>query len=324
MSHYDGYEEQLDDMGYDFGMDDKRLSQVSKGEDQALKEVDQTYEGMIDQSDKFFQDQINANEEWSQTQQKNQQDQTDFAIEQVEQQKDQAEKDYTREQAGAYADWQKQSNQYGAKAEQMAAQGLGRTGYTESSQVSMYNTYQNRVSRAKEAYGRAVQDYNNMITQARLQNNSALAEIAYKALQQRLELALNGFQYKNSLILDRFNQKTTIRNNYWGRYTDVLNQINTENALAEQIRQFNFINKLGEFAEEAPSGGGGGSGGSGGSRNPKPNPDPGDQLKGPSLTELVNAGALTPQQAVEAATGKTPAQIKQEIEAKNPPKPFTK
>lgn len=59
-----------------------------------------------------------------------------------------------------------------------------------------------------------------------------------------------------------------------------------------------------------------GGGSSGGDGNPKPKPS------GPSLTELVNSGVITPQQAVEAATGKTTEQNKKDIWAVLPPKPY--
>ena len=68
---------------------------------------------------------------------------------------------------------------------------------------------------------------------------AALAEIAYQALQQQLELSLEGFQYKNSLIIEQANKKLEVENMYYNRYQDVLQQINTENALAEEIRQYN-------------------------------------------------------------------------------------
>lgn len=218
---------------------DERLVQVEAEKQAALNEIESTYGSMISQSDGYYQAQIDASKQWADKQSQLQQEKTDFAIEQIEQQKAQEKKEYTREQSGAYVDWQKQSNQYGADAEQMAASGMTNTGYSESSQVSMYNTYQNRVATARESYTLAVQNYNNAITEARLQNNSILAEIAYTALQQQLELSLQGFQYKNSLVMAKLDAKNDVSNSYWGRYTDVLNQINTENALAEEIRQYN-------------------------------------------------------------------------------------
>lgn len=259
-------------MAYEINYDDKRFTEVETDKKAALTENEKTYGGMISNTDKYYQDQIDASKDWADKQTQLQKEQTDFAIQKVEQQKEQAKKDYTKEQSGAYVDWQKQSDQYGVRAEQIADRGMQNTGYSESSQVSMYNTYQNRVATAREAYSRAVLNYDNAITEARLQNNSALAEIAYKALQQQFELSLHGFQYKNSLLLEQANKKFQIESEYHNRYMDVLNQINTENALAEDIRQFNeqmaeeqrqfnFHNKLGEFATAVSSGGGGGGGG---------------------------------------------------------------
>ena len=226
-------------MAYEINYNDDRFKQVETDKNAALSELEKTYGGMIDESEKYYQAQIDASKEWATEQQKLQQEQTDFAIEQIEQQKEQTEKEYTREQSGAYVDWQKESNRYGVNAEQMAAQGLANSGYSESSQVSMYNTYQNRVATARESYNLAVLNYNNAIKDARLQNNSVLAEIAYEALQQQLELSLQGFQHNNQLLLEKADQKAQIMDRYDNRYQAVLDQMNTENALQEELRQFN-------------------------------------------------------------------------------------
>ena len=223
---------------YKVNYNDQRFGNVEKDKNQALTELEQTYGGIIGESDQYYQAQIDASKEWANTQSQLQQERTDFTIEQIEQQKAQAEKEYVKEQSGAYVDWRKQSNEYGTEAEKMASAGLAGTGFSESSQVSMYNTYQNRVMAARESYTQAVLSYDNAIKDARLQNNSVLAEIAYEALQQQLELSLQGFQYKNQLILEQANKKTELENTYYNRYLDVLNQINTENALAEEVRQY--------------------------------------------------------------------------------------
>ena len=121
----------------------------------------------------------------------------------------------------------------------MAASGLANSGYSESSLVSMYNTYQNRVAVAREVVNRALLDYDNQMTEARLKNNSILAEIAFNTLQKRLELSLQGFQHKNTLVLEMADKKREVNDTYYTRYQDVLKQINTENALAEEVRQYN-------------------------------------------------------------------------------------
>lgn len=218
--------------------DDERLTTVNEEEKAALKENDQTYGDMINSSDKYYQEQINASKDWADTQSRLQQEQTNFAIEQIEQQKEQAHKDYIKEQSGAYADWQKQSSAHGVNAEKMAASGMTGTGYSESAQVSMYNAYQNRVATARESYNQASLNYDNAMEEARRQNSSILAEIAYNTLRQQLEYATQGFQYKNQLILDQADRKLQLKQFYSGEYQKVLDQINTENALAEEQRQY--------------------------------------------------------------------------------------
>lgn len=229
---------------YDVNYEDERFTQVESDKQEAMTDLEQTYGGMIGEADKYYQAQIDASKEWADKQSQLQQEQTDFTIEQIEQQKDQAHKDYVKEQSGAYVDWQKQSNQYGTEAEKIASAGLTNTGFSESSQVGMYNAYQNRVATARDSYNRAVLNYNNAIKDARLQNNSVLAEIAHNALQQQLELSLQGFQYKNQLLLDQASKKIELDNTYYNRWQDVLTQINHENAMAEEVRQFEENYKL--------------------------------------------------------------------------------
>lgn len=221
----------------DYG--DERLTEIEKEGTAAVKDSNAMYDDMIKQSDGFFQTQIDAVNEYGETQKQNQQAQTDQAIAEIEQQKEYAHQDYLKEQTGAYTDWKKQSDQYGVNAEQMAAQGMAGTGFSESSQVAMYNAYQNRVATARQSYQRSVDNYNNAIAQARLQNNSLLAEIAFNTLKTSLELGLQGFQYKNTLLQAKADSKRDIENTMWSRYTDTLSQINNENAMAEQVRQFN-------------------------------------------------------------------------------------
>lgn len=257
-------------MAYEINYEDQKFKDVESDKKQALTDLENTYGGMIDKSEEFYKEHVDATTEWEKKQTELQNQQTEFAISEIEQKKNQAKKDYTKEQSGAYVDWQKQSNEFGAEAEQRAAQGLENTGFSESSQVAMYTNYQNRFVAARETFSRIVQDFDNDITQARLQNNAALAEIAYNALQKRLELNLQGFQYKNQLLLEQANKKTELDQIYHERWQDVLAQMNTENALAEEIRQYNesmaFEREQFEW-QKAKSSGGGGGGGGGSSRS---------------------------------------------------------
>lgn len=237
---------------YEINYEDERFQTVETEKQEALDNINNTYDNMINSSDKYYQDQIDAAKEYADKQTELQQQNTDLMIEQINQQKEQAGKDYTKEQSGAYVDWQKQSGQYGANAEAMAASGLTNTGYSESSQVSMYNTYQNRVASAKDSFNRAVLNYDNSIKEAQLANNSKLAEIAFNALQTQLQLSLEGFQYKNQLLQTQIEQQQATEDRYYARWQDVLNQMNQENQFAESIRQYeqNYKLQQEQFAEE--------------------------------------------------------------------------
>jgi hypothetical protein len=247
--------------------DDERFQQVTKEQNQAIQNVQNTYNNMIAKTQQYYDAQAKAAEDYGNQQKALQQQNTDFTIQKIEQQKERAEQDYTKEQKGAYVDWQKQSNRYGVNAEQMASQGLRNGGYSESSQVSMYNQYQNRVGTARDSYNRAVQDYDNSITEARLTNSAKLAEIAYNSLKTKLEINLKGFESGNQLLLNQINALNAEKDRYYSRWQDVLKQINYENELAEQQRQYEEQMAMQRQVNSARYGtsGGGSRSGSGGS-----------------------------------------------------------
>ena len=197
--------------------EDERLAQIEKEEKTAIAENEKIYKDMAATSNNLYDQQIAASEQREQELLQQQQDRTDFTLQQIEQQKEQAQKDYTKEQSAAYVDWQKQSNPYGANAENMAANGLTGTGYSESSQVAMYTAYQNRVASAKASYELTKQDFNNAITEAMLKNDSALAEIAYAAQQERLTLTVQKFQQNNEYLLSMLAQNQYLENLYYQR-----------------------------------------------------------------------------------------------------------
>ena len=226
--------------------DERYLSQASKLDTQKageLNEVDVQYGDMIATNNKNTQTQIDAVRDYKDKQTQLQQEQSDLAIKKIEQQQEWAHQDYIKEQSGAYVDWQKQSNPYGVEAEKRASAGLAGTCYSESSLVSMYNTYQNRMATAREAFQRANTNFAMAIAEAQKQNSVALAEIAFKALQEELSLAAQGAQYENTLLLQKAADKRAINESYYTRYQDVIDQIYREDALAEEKRQADLANE---------------------------------------------------------------------------------
>ena len=218
---------------------DSRFTELEKEEQAAKNQSNSTYDSLINQSGKYYDNLIDQSKQWADKQADIQNQQTEFAIQKIEQQKDQAAKDYTKEQKGAYQDYMKQSNAYGSNMQTAGQKGLGGSGWSETIQSGFYNTYQNRYAQARESYNESVMNYNNNIKEAQLQNSSALATIYADAQKEQLELALQSFTVIKDLKLEKQNKYLTIDEMYNDRWRQVESQINTENALAEQIRQYN-------------------------------------------------------------------------------------
>jgi hypothetical protein len=214
------------------------LRDINSKKDSLVNEVQTNYNNQVNLTDQKYNELINASKDYAKQQSNIQQQQTNQTIKEINQNKEKAEKDYTKEQKGAYADYAKQTNDYGVNAERQAAAGLQGSGYSESSKVNMYNTYQNRYVAARDSYNLAIQNYDNQIAQARIQNSSALAEIAYNALQTQLQTAIEGFQYKNELLNNLTSQKINISSTYdnmWqSQYQTLLNEAQYNEDMAYQ------------------------------------------------------------------------------------------
>lgn len=236
------------DGSYSVNYNDQRFEDVKTEQTQKENQVNTTYDNILNNSDQYYKNQIDATKEYEKTQSELQQSQTDFAIEQINQQKEQAQNNYTKEQKGAYVDYMKQTK---SNAQNMANSGLSNTGYSESSIVSMYNTYQNRVGTAKESLNQSILNYNNSIQQAMLANNEKLAEIAFNSLQTQNQLNQQAFEYKNTVILQKEQALQELNNVYYARYQDVLSQINTEIELQMKLDEIDrqYDQWLKEFTE---------------------------------------------------------------------------
>lgn len=217
--------------------EDPRLEAVKEEEKAMQQQIQDTYGGMAQGVTENLQQQQAATQEWADQQKLLQQEQTDFTIQQIEQQKEQTQKDLAKEQSAAYTDYQKQTAKHGINAEQMAAQGMTGSGYSESSNVAMYTAYQNRVATARASAEQAMVSFNNAITQARLQNSSAMAQIAFDGLQTQLQLGLQALQYSNDIIAQQLGLQMDAKNMHHGQYMDILGQIQREKEFAYQQDQ---------------------------------------------------------------------------------------
>lgn len=231
--------QQVEDV-YNQGIKDAQLQQQNllNEQQQLLNDYESQYNTRLDQYSNLMNQQQANLETWANTQKDLQQKQTDYNIGLIEQNKQEAKEATEKETQDAYVDYMKKSNQYGGTSELLAAQGLATQGFSESSKIAIYNTYQNRVSNAKTALTKANVQYDNQIQQALLNNDSALAEIALQQLQQSYQIALQGFEYKDNLYQERLGYIQDINNTYFNRNQTLQNRIDDYNAQLNAINQY--------------------------------------------------------------------------------------
>ena len=181
---------------------DPRLQAVEAEKQAALDTTDQVFGELTQQTQEGYDSLIAGAEKYKQQQTQALNEELQLTQGDLQQQMDQAEQDYEKEQSAAYTDYQKQVNPYGVESEKLAANGMTGTGYSESAKVSMFNTYQSRVSAARESYEQAVREYDAAMQEAWQLNSAALAKIAYDALKAQTELSLKAVNQTGQLKLD--------------------------------------------------------------------------------------------------------------------------
>ena len=239
---------------------DERMQDVIERDAAALKEYETGMQNAINANNAGLADINNKLTQGQTALEKSANEQTEFAIDEIERQKETAKKDYIKEQSGAYKDWQKQSDPYGVNAEKNAAAGMTNTGYAESSKVSMYNQYQARVTVARESFQRSIDNYNASITQARLQNNATLAQIAYETLVKQAEYAATFLMKKTELLTSLAQGKATLKQQSTQNYLSVLQQLQDEAQFNETMKfqreQFDWQKSQAAKSSSGSSGGG--------------------------------------------------------------------
>lgn len=213
---------------YEVDLEDERLKSIQSEQNKKETEINTRYDDMINNTDSYYNNLIDNSKEWAEKQTNIQNQQTDLLVEQTKQQEEKAQKNYTKEQQASYADYMKEVDPYGVRAEQIAANGLKGSGTDESIKARLFTTYQNRVATARASINETIVSFQNSIKEAKLSNSAAIAQIAASAAEQQINLALQQFQYKNTLIESKQNQLNSNADRYNTYYQQVLAQINQE------------------------------------------------------------------------------------------------
>ncbi len=211
--------------------EEKKSLEAEKQE--AMNTVREEFQGRLDEAQQIFRDQADAARAWAEEQTRLQQDKSQLAVQELQTEKDQAGKDYTREQSAAFVDFIREKDDYGTRAESLAAVGMQGTGYSETSRMNVYNTYQLRLAAARDSYTQTVASYDRAIAQARAQNSAILAQIAYDGLKAQLQLSLDALDFRDELLDKQAQRLDGLRDHYDDLLAEAADR-------AEQIRQFNI------------------------------------------------------------------------------------
>ena len=216
-----------------------RVNNVYNEREKALAENNSMYEGLINQAGAIRDQQNEFLAQQEQIQNENLDKQLNYQTGLINQQKEEAAKNKAVEEKKALNDYTAYTNPYGLQNERLYGAGLGNSGVSETSKLGAYNAYQNRVAAGNAAYQKAIQQYDNDINQAILNNDVQKAENALNKLKLQLQNNQDYFSNYSSLSQAKLNTANNLRNTYMDQYNNVYSQIMNEQKQAEAIRQYN-------------------------------------------------------------------------------------
>lgn len=124
--------------------------------------------------------------------------QTELNVAELERNKEDIDKDVSKTNKALYAEYRKATNPYGANAENLASQGLGNSGYAETTQTNLYNTYQKNVTDTLNNARDLKADFDFQISKARQTGDITLAQNALEIYNQKMQLLTQEYELKNN------------------------------------------------------------------------------------------------------------------------------
>lgn len=111
---------------------------------------------------------------------------TQQAIDEIERNKQKTDREVEKTNRALYTDYQKQVNPYGVNAENLAEQGLNRSGLAETTRANYYNIYQTARSEATNSANQIKADFDAEIARARQNGDLAKAQAAQNMYMQKI------------------------------------------------------------------------------------------------------------------------------------------
>lgn len=124
--------------------------------------------------------------------------QTEMNVQELQRQQQEVEKDAIKTNKALYTEYKKASNPFGANAENLASQGLGNSGYAETTQTNLYNTYQKNVTDTLNNARDLKSDFDFQISKARQTGDITLAQNALAIYNQKMQLLTQEYELRNN------------------------------------------------------------------------------------------------------------------------------
>lgn len=151
--------------------------------------------------------------------------QTDLNIAELQRNKEQIDKDTNKTNKALYAEYRKATNPYGVNAEGLASRGLGNSGYAETTQTNLYNTYQNNITDTLNNARTLKSDFDFQISKARETGDITLAQNALQIYNQKMQLLTQEYEMKNNRRQFLYQQdRDRVSDNQWQQQYDYQRQ----------------------------------------------------------------------------------------------------
>lgn len=151
---------------------------------------------------------------------------TQQTIAEIERNKQKAQQEADKTNRALYTDYQKQVNPYGVNAENLAEQGLAKSGLAETTKANYYNTYQSARTEAMNNANMIKADFDAEIARARQNGDLQTAQAKLDLYKQRMSDLANMYNLK--FQADQFDYQ---------KQQDALNQSNWEKEFQQAQQQ---------------------------------------------------------------------------------------
>lgn len=156
--------------------------------------------------------------------------QTQMQVDSLGRQKEDIDRETVQQNRALYQDYKKNSNPFGQQAENLAGQGLANSGYAETTQARMYNTYQNNITATLNNARQLKADVDFQINQARQTGDITLAQNALQLFNQRMQLLSQEYDMRNNREQFLYQkQQDALAQSNWQQEFDYNRSVNDRN-----------------------------------------------------------------------------------------------